>query len=98
MRRMCITNIVNELSRTAVFSVSCPLDVTRMYDLIEGYCKSNGTLANPRKNSYRLEEGALIINDSFIERVQAICPYRSRMIFDEQSYYIEGQLVRGFEC
>ena len=86
-----IVNIVNELA------AGCGLnfELKHCYNLILEYCKENKTLYNPRKNSYSINNGVLVINGKNIDRVEPLI--RPFNVFDEESYYKEGCMIRGFE-
>lgn len=85
--RKDIVNIVNKLAE------GCGLDfeLKKCYELILNYCKEHHT--RPSKNTYNINNGVLVINNSNIERVERL----HKVLFDEEIYYIEGKILERAE-
>lgn len=84
--RQNIVNITNELAAGA----GLDLYIMDLYNAILNYNLKNKTIGRPRRNKYELKNGALFINDNFIERV---APLPRRVAFSEAAYIIEGKIL-----
>ena len=87
MLRRDIVNIVNELLATIDFDINAQVDVKEMYNLIFSYCKEHKIA--PRKNTYHINNGVLVINGQNIERIQPLI----RVPFSEEGYYWEKRIL-----
>lgn len=90
MKRMNIVNIVNELAPSNLDDCCwMNFDLKECYDLILNYCIKSGTLHSPRKNTYQLDNGVLVINGQNIGRVQPLIkPFN---VYDEVADYYENK-------
>ncbi len=82
-----ITNIVNKLAENR----GLDFELTKCYELILNYCKMTHT--RPTKNTYQINNGVLVINNSTIERVEPL----HKVLFDEEAYYLEGKILARAE-
>ena len=92
MLRNNIKNITNML---AAEDGSLQFDLFRAYNAILNYCIKTGTLHTPRKNVYEVINGALYINNVFVERV---APLPARVAEDDAALYYEGRILARQEA
>ena len=81
--RQDIANICNKLATNQGINFY----IMDAYNAIYNYCKEHKT--QPSKNTYKIIDGALYVNNDFTIRVLPL----KKPVFDEHSYYIEGLIL-----